>query len=385
MEYARLKLNGYRCLDGLDLELRGLNVLIGPNGSGKTSLLDAFDLLRLGVQKQFRTSLSDRGGISALLTRTDGATAKAIEIVLESAVAKEKKPLRYQLRVAPQGVGYVIATELLSQLQKPGATTPFMFIDAKPGHVRYHKKGNGLVAPTWDYQESELALAQVPNLYQEPEEFRARLAACRVYGHPDVGPRSPIRTAQQLDPIPLVPAVDGGDLVAVLYNLQAHEKANVRLLEAIEAGFTDFDGLAFPVVAAGRVTAVWKTKSGARFELHELSEGTLRFLWLAALLLSPTKPPAIFIDEPEISLHPELIKVLAGMLREAASASQVFVATHSDRLLRWLEPGDLVLFDKEDGIARARRGDDPALDVQKWLSEYTLDQVWLMGELGARP
>src|SRR6476659_8022181 len=100
------------------------------------------------------------------------------------------------------------------------------------------------------------------------------------------------------------------------------------------------------------------------------------------MLLSPAKPPALFIDEPELSLHPEMLMILAGLLREASDSSQIFVATHSDRLVRWLQPEDLILFDKEEGFTGAKRGDDEKLNIKRWLNEYTLDQVWLMGEMG---
>jgi predicted ATPase len=90
------------------------------------------------------------------------------------------------------------------------------------------------------------------------------------------------------------------------------------------------------------------------------------------------------IDEPEVSLHPELLSLLADLLREASRRTQLIVATHADRLIRFLKPDEVVTIDvNEEGAAEASRADQ--LDLDSWLQEYTLDQVWQMGRLGARP
>jgi predicted ATPase len=116
---------------------------------------------------------------------------------------------------------------------------------------------------------------------------------------------------------------------------------------------------------------------------RELSEGTLRFLWLASLLQSPALPSIVMIDEPEVSLHPELIGFLAELLREASKRSQIFIATHSDRMVQSLEPKEVAVMDlEEDGSATARWAD--TMDIDKWLADYSLDEVWSMGRIGGR-
>ena len=89
------------------------------------------------------------------------------------------------------------------------------------------------------------------------------------------------------------------------------------------------------------------------------------------------------IDEPEVSLHPELLSFLADLMREASSRTQLIVATHSDRLIRFLEPKEVVVMDSdEDGCTTAQWGD--TLDLDEWLKEYSLDEVWRMGRMGGR-
>lgn len=107
-----------------------------------------------------------------------------------------------------------------------------------------------------------------------------------------------------------------------------------------------------------------------------------RFLWLAALLQSTALPTVALIDEPEVSMHPELLSLLVDLLRDAAQRTQLIVATHSDRLVRFLEPDEVLAADLVDGQAVFTRGSD--LDLDHWLENYTLDQLWQLGRLGAR-
>jgi predicted ATPase len=117
--------------------------------------------------------------------------------------------------------------------------------------------------------------------------------------------------------------------------------------------------------------------------MHQLSEGTLRFLWLATLLQSPGLTWLTLLDEPEVSLHPELLRLLADMMREASNRTQLVVATHSDRLIRFLQPKEIVVMDAdEDGMTALKWADE--LDLDEWLKDYSLDELWSNGRLGAR-
>jgi predicted ATPase len=89
------------------------------------------------------------------------------------------------------------------------------------------------------------------------------------------------------------------------------------------------------------------------------------------------------IDEPEVSLHPELLKLLADVMREAAKQTQLIVATHSDRLIRFLEPNEVLVCDAEDGLTTMTWADK--LNLEKWLEDYSLDELWAMNVIGGRP
>ncbi|WP_165229212.1 AAA family ATPase [Aquisphaera insulae] len=386
--FKSLKVVGFRRLHSCPIGLRRLNVVIGANGCGKTSLLDVFTLLASSAGGQLARSMSDMGGLDAnlsnLLAVPEGKSQEmAFDLEME---IPDHNPLIYRLNLAPIGVGYEITDEMLEQDQ--GKASPFKHIDAHRGRVRYFNPQpgkQGLVKPTWDYNEKETALSQVPRMFRESEDFRMRLASSTHYHVLDVGRRAPVRLPQQMKDARL-PGHDGEDLVSCLFTLRETDPDRFSAIEAsLQAGFPGFERLNFPPVATGILAMTWKEKSSKTpFAMHQLSEGTLRFLWLTTLLHSPALPAVTMIDEPEVSLHPELLSLLADLLREAAQRTQIIVATHADRLVRFLTPPEVLVVNLgEKGEASFQWADE--LDIDAWLDEYTLDEAWRMGRIGARP
>jgi len=381
--FENIRVEGFRRLHDVDLKLKPLNVVIGANGSGKTSLLDVLSLLAASASGRLKETMSGLGGIDAVLTNlltAKGEKSRFMAFSLAMGVPG-KNPIEYRIVMAPAGVGYQISDETLTQ-QRDKKPPPFKHIQAHHSDVRYFDKG--LVRPNWDYDQTESALSQVPKMFQEPEDFRKRLASSTHYHVLDVSPRAPIRLPQQMRDAKL-PGHDGEDLISCLYTLRETDPDRFDTIEAtLRAGFPSFERLNFPPVAAGTLAMTWKdSTSKSPFFMHQLSEGTLRFLWLATLLQSPGLTAVTMIDEPEVSLHPELLSLLADLLREASERTQLIVATHADRLIRFLKPSEVVTLDiNEEGAARATRADE--LDLESWLEDYTLDQVWQMGRMGAR-
>jgi predicted ATPase len=387
--FEKIHVQGFRRLYDVDLKLKPLNVVIGANGSGKTSLLDVFSLLAASASGRLKETVSDLSGIDANLTNlvaAKGEKARFMAFGLTMGVVGHN-PIEYRVAMTPVGVGYEISDEALTQ--KRDMPQPFKHIQVHHGDVRYFvrpKTGKGrLEPPNWDYNQTESALSQVPKMFQEPEDFRKRLASSTHYHVLDVSRRAPIRLPQQMRDAQL-PGHDGEDLISCLYTLRETDPDRFETIEAtLRAGFPDFERLNFPPVAAGTLAMTWKDKTSKNpFFMHQLSEGTLRFLWLTTLLQSPGLTAVTMIDEPEVSLHPELLSLLADLLREASQRTQLIVATHADRLIRFLKPSEVVTIDvNEEGAAGASRADE--LDLEKWLEEYSLDEVWQMGRMGARP
>lgn len=379
--FKEIKVGGFRRLYDVRLDLRDLCVLIGANGVGKTSLLDIFGLLASSAEGRLSEKLSELGGVASVIT-LEKSTRLSLEL---SMTVPNNEPLIYALTLGAKGVSYEIIEESLTQ-RRHGYSQPFKHIESYGDNVRYfHVDQNKLLPPTWDHKPLETSLAQVPKMFRQPEEFRSRLASSTFYHALNVEPRSPVRLPQPLRPATL-PGKDGEDLISCLFYLREAERDRFEAIEdALMVAFPAFVRLDFPPVTAGTLSMTWKDRDFKHpLYMHQLSEGTLRFLWLTTLLQSPGLTAVTLLDEPEVSLHPELLSLLAELMREASARTQLIVATHSDRLIRFLKPDEVVVCDlAEDGTAQATWAD--TLDLQQWLSEYTLDEVWSMGRMGGRP
>jgi predicted ATPase len=354
-------------------------------------LLDVFSLLAASASGGLSSKLSELGGITSVLSLD---RAERISLALSMSVPNHN-PLNYSLTMAPTGVAHEIVEETLTQ-QHTSNPPPFKFIQSRRGDIRYRNVGSrsferptfvgprSFERPTWEHNPLETSLSQVPRMYRLPEEFRSRLASSTYYHVLNVEPRAPVRLPQPLRPA-LLPGRDGEDLVPCLFNLRETDRDRFEAIEdALSAAFPGFMRLDFPPVAAGTLAMTWKDRNFTRpFYMHQLSEGTLRFLWLATLLQSPGLTAVTLLDEPEVSLHPELLNLLAGLMRETSARTQLIVATHADRLVRFLEPKEVITLDvNEDGAVRANWADQ--FDLDAWLEEYTLDEVWRLGRMGGR-
>jgi len=376
----RIKIDGFRRLEHLDLVVRPFMVLIGANGIGKSTLLDAFSLLSASASGRLNDSLSQLGGIASILTR-DRADEVSLSVDMD---VPGHQPLEYEVRLKQRSTGYSISREVLSQ-RRAGYLNPFNHINSSETDIRYYEiEQEKLVRPDWEHNPLETSLSQVPKMFRQPEEMRRILATATQYHVLEVGARAPVKLPQAMKPATL-PGADGEDLVPYLYYLREtdHDRFDM-VIDALQAAFPSFESLNFPPVAAGMLSMTWKDKNFRKpLYMNELSEGTLRFLWLASLLQSPALSTITMIDEPEVSLHPELLNMLAELMREASKRTQLVIATHSDRLIRFLYPNEVVVMDMNDaGGATASWAD--LMDIENWLAEYSLDEVWRMGRIGGR-
>jgi len=395
--FSRLSVAGYRRLKSVDIALRPLNLLIGANGVGKSAVLDVIRLLAASANGRLAAAISELGSFQFLLT-ADGAT-KAITFGVQIDQT-DASPVDYALQLSPAGLSYAIDREYLtprvaivvppqptSTILNPDGmplSSPHNPIDADLSRVKYFLGGK-YIEPDWEYKWSETALSQTPKAIHDAEGFRHALAdVSEVYHCLDVSRRAPVRTPQILSPAQ-TPGTNGEDLISCLYTMRETARERFDTVEdALRAAFPAMERLDFPPVGGGLVALGWKEHGFSRpFYASELSEGTLRFLWLATLLQSPGLPRITLIDEPEVSLHPEMLRLLAELMREASERSQLIVATHSDRLVRFLEPAELLICDRDDaGMMTVQWAD--ALDLKEWLEDYTLDQLWSKGILGGR-
>ena len=270
-------------------------------------MLDVFSLLAGSAQGSLSKAISDLSGLSALVTYD---RKKDLSLGISMGVGAPE-PLDYMFRLRPQGASYAIEEEHLSQAQAHDLST--LYLAAEGTHVEYlDPSTRSHVSPTWDHDPLETSLSQVPKMFKEPEDFRRKLASTTFYHVLNVEPRSPVRLPQPMRPASL-PGKDGEDLVSCLFYLREADRDRFEAVEdALRAAFPAFERLDFPPVAAGTLAMTWRDKNLSKpLYMHQLSEGMLRFLWLATLLGSPGLTAVTLLDEPEVSLHPELLSLLA--------------------------------------------------------------------------
>jgi predicted ATPase len=177
--FEEIHIEGFRRLNSVHVKLKPLNVVIGANGSGKTSLLDVFSLLAASACGRLKEAISDPGGIDANLTslaRVKGQKAKFLAFNVAAGMPALRQ-IAYRVALAPQGVGFEISEENLTQ-QHAEKPPPLQYIQARQGHARYfgqRGKKKSLFPPNWEYNPTESALSQVPKMLLDAEGFRGRL------------------------------------------------------------------------------------------------------------------------------------------------------------------------------------------------------------------
>ncbi len=383
MFISELHIQGYKRLRDATFRLGPLTVLIGPNGVGKTSFLESLRLLADSARKE--AGLADRlvalGGLDRVISRD--AEVEATRLVVAQPVAGQND-VRYTLELRPKHADYEIQYEELSQQRRSDRPEPMHYVHSWPGHRYYfNPEQSKPTEPDFEFDDSETALSQIPAMYREPEAFRRSLARTAFFKPVDTGERAPIRLPQQVRPARM-PDASGADLVSALQTTRSSDPDAFDLLETVlRTAYSGFERLEFAPVAAGQMVLTWR-ENGQTFYANELSEGTLRFVWLATLLLADDMPALTMIDEPEVSLHPELLKILSDLLDSASRRTQLVVATQSPELVSWLKPEQVTVVDLDEG-GWAKPTSASEMDLGQWLERYTLGQLWTRGVLGGRP
>lgn len=335
----------------------GLNVLIGGNGAGKSNFISFFQMLgammdtNLGLQR----FIAETGGADAMLFR-------GVEETQEFTIKLEFANNTYEMTL---------------RLSDDGR----MFF-AKEDATFQGNMGLSTYGKTSGHFESWVPKA---GGFPAGEKFtKDALSGWRVYHFQNTSRTAALMRAQNaVDNERLWP--DAGNIAPFLLRLREeqnpHYKRIVSHIQQAAPFFGDFD---LKPDAQGKVQLLWTERYSPKlYYPHQLSDGTLRFICLAALLLQPEPPSCIIIDEPELGLHPFAITVLAGMFRLAEEGCQLIVSTQSSPLVDHLQVEDLIVVDRVDGGTVLTK---PKLDVlQEWLDEYSLGELWDKNLLGGMP
>ena len=390
------------CLDGFlsfapgsePVEFRPLNVLIGPNGSGKSNLIEAMGVLA-ATPGDLAAAVRRGGGASEWLWKGEPHAGSAkIEVVLDGSTAPKGRDLRYRLEFAP----VASRLELLDEaIEEAGSDPRRAKVDDVYFYYRFQKGRPVLNVQTLkddsverrlrreDLQPDQSVLAQVkdPEQYPEVTWVGRKLAGIETFTEWIFGRDTPPRNPQRAD-LPegqLLP--DGRNLGLVLNQIE--HSGETRLNTLLKEFFPRFERLSIRIWGGTVQLYVFESGFKTPIPATRLSDGTLRFITLLAALLSPSPPPLLCIDEPELGLHPDAVALLAELLVDASSRTQLVVTTHSDALVSALsDQPDAVITCERPGASTELRRLDPER-LASWLEDYRLGDLWSMGVLGANP
>ncbi len=364
---SKLELSGFRSIASEELDFRAVNVLIGPNGAGKSNLIAFFRMLSfmLSAEQGLARYVAQAGGASSLLHYGPKVTpAIRAHLVLETAQGTND----YEFTLAyAAGDSFYFERERCRFSARGQAKNP-RWIDFGVGHA-------------------------APRLLDAPQDAARKtqrtilslLRGVQVYQFHDTSREARVKQRGRADDDRYLWG-DAGNLAAFLLRLhEQHPPYYRRICEALRQIAPFFEDFVLEP-EGGHVLLRWReTRPDLVFGPHQMSDGTIRAVALLTLLLQPPAllPSMIFLDEPELGLHPAAVKMVAGLVRAASVSRQCFAATQSPEFLNEFDVDDIIVVERPDGASRLRRL--PSERFERWLDEYSLGELWDMNLLGGRP
>lgn len=378
----RLDLHGFLSfgVQTSSIPLGSLNLLIGPNGSGKSNLIEAISLLR-ATPTNLEGVIRRGGGVQEWIWK---GLPDRYAMAMASFLNPKGGPL------LQHSVAFTANKQSFALTQETVSTDVFQHAD---GLAIYYFRSQGQ-APTirtknydfvdlsdhYNLNESILAQRKDPEQYPEISYIAEQYSRIRIYREWQFGRNSVFREPQRADMRTDRLEEDFSNLGLFLNRLRRNPQAKntiLRHLRDIYEGVDDFD-----VSVEGGTVQVFFTEGNFTIPATRLSDGTLRYLCLLAILCDPTPPPLICIEEPELGLHPDILPKIADLLVEASQRTQLIVTTHSDILVDAMteQPESVLVCEKRNGQTQINRLSKEDLAV--WLETYRLGELWMRGELG---
>jgi predicted ATPase len=357
-QLARITVRGFKSIQKLeDFKLERLNVLIGANGAGKSNFISFFRMLAEMMEGRLQFYVKGEYGPDALLF---GGRKRTRQIEADLYFAGNE----YRFSLAPAASQLIFASE-------------DAYFKGNDSRTWWRSLGSG-------HTETKLPSAGGDRIARS---VIPAVQSWRVFHFHDTSSLAPVRTAQPVrDNLKLKP--DAANLAPFLRMLrEKHPKYYASIVETVRMVAPFFKDFLHRDEPGERMELEWLEEEDPdtpRGPL-QLSDGTLRFICLATLLLQPPllQPDTILVDEPELGLHPYALVILSSLLRRASEGKQLIVSTQSVELINQLDPADVIVTERRDGASVFQRLDSERLS--EWLEDYSLGELWKMNVVGGRP
>ena len=374
----RVAVRGFKSVRDTEIEIAPINLLIGAPGSGKSNFIGAFKFLRTLRSGLLQNTVRKHGGADKFLHFGSKITPKmSFEIWFRQG---ENLSDGYEVTLAADSRDSLYVSEEVAHIRN-GSGDPIQYIAGRPSDGREASISETNPAPDSIWFNPEIESGT-------PKYVARGLDSFRPYHFHDTGFHSPMKktTEVRLDRH-LLP--DGSNLAAFLYRLREEHRRSYNLIKhviwLVAPFFQDFH--LEPRGKDGEfIILEWRhANSDDVWDAASLSDGALRFMALAALLLQPKEliAPTILLDGPEQGLHPDAVSMLAEMVHRASAYSRVILATQSQRLVNEFQPEHVIVANRVNGATELCRLNADAL--AEWLSRYSLGDLWEMNEFEGNP
>lgn len=373
LKLTNIHLNGFKSIDseGQDIPLGDITILLGANGAGKSNLLSFFKMLNYMTTGALQVYIGKSGFADSLLYYGSKKTSRLqADITFTSLTDRDN----YRFTLSHASSDTLIFTDETIVWQDIESPIPYT-IQLDPG-----AKESGLDK---FYKEKNSKTAKV---------ILELLKRCRVFQFHDTSSEAKIRNSGYINDDGYLRS-DGGNLAAFLYSMKQQEEGEKyyqRILRYIRMALPQFQDFVLEPSPRNEnyILLNWlENGSEYLFGPHQISDGSLRFMALATLLLQPQKtlPNVIILDEPELGLHPAAVSLLTGMIKAASLHSQILLATQSTRFIDDFEASDIVIVERNEArrCSTYRKLDESKLS--EWLERYSISELWEKNVIGGRP
>ena len=373
-----------------EFTLEPLNVLIGPNASGKSNLIEIMALLAAApVDLQHRILLG--GGAREWIWKgSEQLEISTIEVTVETIW----EPIRYRLSFTEFGLRFALLEEAIEQATPPrNSSLPYQYYRYHAGEpIRIslrHKSDNkaGWERSMSDIQKEELnlessILSQRRGANRELTYLASRFDGFGFYRKRDFPIQEPPRQPGRLDSPRSFLSELGHNLSSVMSSLIKEPTIKSTIMLKMKRFYPNINDIVFDTIGNNIQMYFHESSLSHAIPATRMSDGSLRYLCLLAVLCHPKPPPVLCIEEPEVGLHPDIIPEIADLLVDASKRSQIIVTTHCDMLVDSLTdvPESIVVCEKSKASTQLRRLEKDKLEV--WLKKYRLGDLWTSGHLG---